>query len=87
MLRTAKNIAVVGMSDKPHRASHNIGRYLAGQGYRVFPVNPALEEILGRPVTPASTPPRPLPASETGRGIDLVDVFRASEHVPPLSTT
>ena len=47
MLRKAKNIAVVGMSDKPRRASYNIGRYLAAHGYRVFPVNPALEEILG----------------------------------------
>ena len=37
MLRTAKTIAVVGMSDKPWRASHNIGSYLAENGYRVFP--------------------------------------------------
>ncbi len=42
MLRTAKTIAVVGMSDKGWRASHNIGRYLADNGYRVLPVNPAL---------------------------------------------
>ena len=47
MLRTAKTIAVVGMSDKTWRASHNIGRYLAENGYRVFPVNPALSEVLG----------------------------------------
>jgi len=38
MLRTARTIAVVGMSDKPWRASHNIGLYLAAHGYRVFPV-------------------------------------------------
>ncbi len=49
MLRKAKNIAVVGMSDKPRRASHNIGRYLAEHGYRVFPVNPVLKEVLGKP--------------------------------------
>ena len=48
MLRNAHNIAVVGMSDKPHRASFNIGRYLAENGYRIFPVNPALQEVLGR---------------------------------------
>ena len=47
MLRTAKTIAVVGMSDKTWRASHNIGRYLAANGYRVLPVNPALTEVLG----------------------------------------
>ena len=52
MLRNAKTIAVVGMSDKPHRASHNIGRYLAEHGYRVFPVNPALKEVLGGPCYP-----------------------------------
>ncbi len=43
MLHQARTIAVVGMSDKPWRASRNIGRYLAENGYRVFPVNPALE--------------------------------------------
>ena len=48
MLATAKTIAVVGMSDKTWRASHNIGRYLAEHGYTVFPVNPALKEILGK---------------------------------------
>jgi hypothetical protein len=47
MLRTAKTIAVVGMSDKTWRASHNIGRYLAANGYKVIPVNPVLKEILG----------------------------------------
>ena len=41
MLRTARTIAVMGMSDKTWRASHNIGRYLAENGYRVIPVNPA----------------------------------------------
>jgi predicted CoA-binding protein len=46
MLRQSKTIAVVGMSDKTWRASHNIGRYLAENGYRVLPVNPALKEIL-----------------------------------------
>ena len=47
MLRKARTIAVVGMSDKSWRASHQIGRYLAENGYRVIPVNPALSEVLG----------------------------------------
>ena len=47
MLHTAETIAVVGMSDKSWRASHNIGVYLASKGYRVLPVNPALESIRG----------------------------------------
>ena len=89
MLRTAKTIAVVGMSEKPWRASHNIGRYLLEAGFRVFPVNPKLTEVLGGPcyadldaaqaaaLKEASSP-------QTGKGIDLVDVFRASENVPAI---
>jgi predicted CoA-binding protein len=89
MLRSARTIAVVGMSDKPHRASHNIGQYLAEHGYRVFPVNPALKEVLGMTCYPsidaAQTVALKEPSSaQTGRGIDLVDVFRASEHVPAI---
>jgi uncharacterized protein len=84
MLRNAKTIAVVGMSDKPHRASHNIGRYLAEHGYRVFPVNPALKEVLGGPCFPGLDAADSAARKETGKGIDLVDVFRASENVPPI---
>jgi len=84
MLRKAKIIAVVGMSDKPHRASHNIGRYLAEHGYRVFPVNPALKEVLGGPCYPDLDAADSVARKETGKGIDLVDVFRASENVPPI---
>ena len=84
MLHNAKSIAVVGMSDKPHRASHNIGRYLAEHGYRMFPVNPALKEVLGGPCYPDLDAADSVARKETGKGIDLVDVFRASENVPPI---
>jgi predicted CoA-binding protein len=84
MLRKAKTIAVVGMSDKTWRASHNIGRYLAENGYRVYPVNPALKEILGQPCYPELDGAQAAAREQTGSGIDLVDVFRASEHVPPI---
>jgi uncharacterized protein len=84
MLRNAKTIAVLGMSDKPHRASYNIGRYLAAQGYRVLPVNPVLKEIAGMPCYPDLDTAQAAALKETGQGIDLVDVFRASEHVPPI---
>jgi predicted CoA-binding protein len=84
MLSTARNIAVVGMSDKPQRASHNIGRYLAEHGYRVFPVNPALKEVLGGPCYADLDAAQAAAREQTGKGIDLVDVFRASEHVPPI---
>src|SRR3984957_16165351 len=84
MLRNTKTIAVVGMSDKSHRASHNIGPYLAEHGYRVFPVNPALKEVLGGPCYADLDAADSAARIETGKGIDLVDVFRASENVPPI---
>lgn len=83
MLRDSKTIAVVGMSNKPNRASYNIGRYLAQQGYCVLPINPVLKEIDGQPVY-ASLDEAQAVARQSGNGIDLVDVFRASEHVPPI---
>ena len=82
MLRTARSIAVVGMSDKTWRASHNIGRYLAENGYRVVPVNPALSEVIGLAVLSRPGCGAGGCARANGAGIDLVDVFRASEHVP-----
>jgi predicted CoA-binding protein len=84
ILRTARNIAVVGMSDKPSRASHNIGRYLAAHGYRVFPVNPVLTQILGQPCYPDLDAAQAAALRQTGSAINLVDVFRASEHVPAI---
>jgi predicted CoA-binding protein len=84
MLREAQNIAVVGMSDKPWRASHNIGKYLAKVGYKVFAVNPALKEILDEPCYPDLATAQAEAQEQTGKGIDLVDVFRASEHVPAI---
>jgi hypothetical protein len=84
MLRRARTIAVVGMSNKTWRASHNIGRYLASKGYRVLPVNPALDSILEMTCYP-DLETAEAAARENGEGgIDLVDVFRASEHVPAI---
>ena len=84
MLRTARTIAVVGMSDKPWRASHNIGRYLAANGYRVIPVNPALTEVLGLKCYPDLDAAQAAAQEGNSAGIDLVDVFRASEYVPGI---
>lgn len=78
MLRESKTIAVLGMSDKPHRASYNIGKYLAQHGYRVLPVNPVLKQIDGQPCYAT------LDEAQAAATIDLVDVFRASENVPPI---
>jgi hypothetical protein len=84
MLRTAKTIAVVGMSDKTWRASHNIGRYLSENGYRVLPVNPALSQILELKCYPDLDAAEVAAHEQTGKGIDLVDVFRASEFVSAI---
>jgi len=84
MLRTAKTIAVVGMSDKSWRASHRIGIYLSSNGYRVLPVNPALQHILGLPCYPDLQTAQAAAREQGGAGIDLIDVFRASEHVPAI---
>jgi uncharacterized protein len=87
MLQTAKTIAVVGISDKTWRASHNIAAYLDKHGYRVLAVNPALSEVAinGKVLTsyPTLEDAQTAIAIEGGK-IDLVDVFRASEHVPAI---
>lgn len=84
MLRAAKTVAVVGMSDKTWRASNHIGKYLADEGYRVLPVNPALKEVLGMACYADLDAADAAAREATGAGIDLVDVFRASEYVPAI---
>jgi hypothetical protein len=84
MLTMARTIAVVGMSDKTWRASHNIGRYLDGKGYNVLPVNPALDSILDMACYPDLDAAEAAIRKQGDGGIDLVDVFRASEHVPDI---
>jgi len=78
-LETAVTVAVVGCSPNPARASHAIARYLHESGYRVIPVNPGHREILGERCYPslAAIPPE--------ISIDIVDVFRRSEHVAPVA--
>ncbi len=84
ILRESKNVAVLGMSEKPWRASHRVGRYLAANGYRIFPVNPALNEILNLPCYPTLDSADTAAREQTGAGIDVADVFRASEFVPAI---
>ena len=78
MLREVRTIAVVGLSPKAARPSYRVARAMQGYGYRIIPVRPALAEGLGEKAYPdlASIPDR-------GQ-IDLVDVFRAPEHVDEI---
>jgi uncharacterized protein len=76
ILRPPKTVAVVGISDKTDRDSFQVARYLLDQGYRVFPVNPLLETVLGLRCFPSL---RAIPER-----IEIVDVFRRSEAVPEV---
>lgn len=77
LLEQARTIAVVGLSANEERPSHGVARYLKKQGYRVIPVNPAVQEVLGeRAYAALEDIPEP---------VDIVDVFRKSEDVPPIA--
>jgi uncharacterized protein len=84
ILHNSRTVAVVGMSDKSWRASYNIGRYLHEHGFRVLPVNPAVESVIGLASYKDLDAAQAAAIEQTGKGIDLVDVFRASEHVPAI---
>lgn len=76
LLAAARFIALVGHSDKPYRDSYRIGSYLRGAGYIVYPVNPNLRTLNGETVYPDL---RAVPGP-----IDIVNVFRRSEHLPQI---
>lgn len=73
LLDHAKTIAVVGLSDDPNRPSNRIARYLQNADFKVIPVNPSLEKVLGEKSYP-DLKSVPVP-------IDIVDIFRRSEEV------
>ena len=77
LLKEAKTIAVVGISDKPDRPSNDVARYLIERGYDVIPVNPALESVLGRKCFKD--------LASIGKPVDIVDVFRRSDAVPEIA--
>ena len=84
ILQDARIIAIVGLSDKPERASHQVAEYLIGHGYQVVPVNPALagQQVLGQR---AFATLAEAAASVAPKRIDIVDVFRKAEDVVPIA--
>jgi len=78
LLEKARTVVVVGCSPKTERDSHRVAAYLQGAGYRVIPVNPVAEEILGEKVY------ADLAAIPGEIEIDIVDVFRRPEHIPAV---
>ena len=78
ILNSTKTVAVVGVSPNPVRPSYYVARYLKLKGYDVYPVNPvhAGKDLFGRTVAAS--------LSEIGARIDMVDIFRRSDAVPPI---
>jgi predicted CoA-binding protein len=76
LLKHAKTIAVVGLSDSPLRPSHGVAAYMQTQGYRIIPVNPTIKGALGEKAVGS--------LSEIQEKIDIVDVFRRPEGVPGI---
>ncbi len=74
LLKSAKTIAVVGLTDTPIRPSYGVSHYMKSQGYRIIPVNPNITESLGEKAYPSLL--------EVPDKIDIVNVFRRSEAVP-----
>jgi predicted CoA-binding protein len=81
LLDDADTIAVVGCSATPTRTSHKIARYLQERGYRIVPVNPNYDEVLGEPCYPD------LPSVPADVEIDIVDIFRAPKHTADMVRT
>lgn len=76
ILNTTKTVAVVGLSDKPDRPSHEVAGYLKSHGYRIIPVNPTIKEALGEKAYPS--------LRDLSERVDVVQIFRRPEDVPPV---
>ena len=76
ILSESKTIAVVGLSAKWNRPSHFAAKYMKDHGYKIIPVNPAYEEVLGEKCYKSLL--------DIPEAVDIVDIFRRSEDVPPI---
>ena len=77
ILKTSRTIAVVGLSPKEDRASHQVAAYMKQHGYRIIPVHPQAAEILGEKVYAR--------LEDIPEAVDIVDVFRKSDDTPPVA--
>jgi uncharacterized protein len=78
LLSATRTMAMVGASDRPERASHEVMRFLLAHGYRVIPVNPALAgaTLFGQPVKAR--------LADVAEPVDMVDIFRNAEAAGPI---
>ncbi|EFM12901.1 CoA-binding domain protein [Paenibacillus curdlanolyticus YK9] len=77
ILEQSNTIAVVGLSDKPDRTSYMVSEAMQAKGYRIIPVNPNAQTILGEKCYPS--------LADIPEPVDIVNVFRRSEHTPPVA--
>lgn len=78
LLRKARTIAVVGLSNDTSKSSYEVSAYLQSRGYRVVPINPKLSEVLGEKAYPS------LSEAAKAEKMDIVDVFRRPDAVPEI---
>ena len=80
ILKKHKTVAIVGLSREPEKDSHRVGGYLKAHGFRIIPVNPFADEVLGEKSYKSllSIPP------EIQKTIEVVEIFRPSEEVPNI---
>ena len=80
ILKKHKTIAIVGLSREPEKDSHRVGGYLKAHGFRLIPVNPFADEVLGEKSYKSllNIPP------EIQKTIEVVEIFRPSEEVPNI---
>jgi len=76
LLKTVRTIAVVGLSPQPARPSYRVAQAMQRYGYRIVPVRPLVDEVLGEKAYAK--------LADIPFEVDLVDVFRAAEHVPAI---
>jgi uncharacterized protein len=76
LFKTAKTIAVVGLSSNPMRSSFGVAEYMQSRGYTIIPVNPNEIDVLGVPAVQK--------LSDVGQPVDIVNIFRRSEFVPEI---
>ena len=76
ILRSFRNVAMVGVSADPEKPSNIVFKYLTEHGYNVIPVNPTIEEVLGKKCYAS--------LSAIPEKVEVVDIFRRSEDVPPI---
>src|ERR1041385_3223944 len=76
ILETCTTLAVVGLSSKPSRPSYGVSAYMQSHGYRIIPVNPNEDSVLGETCYPA--------LDDVPEGFDAVVIFRRSDFVPEI---